>query len=94
MTARLAAGLVEAVEGVQAQAARIEVPVLIVHGEADPLCDVDGSRRFCAALRSEGSEIRAYPGLLHEVLNEPEREQVLADIHGWIEKGLPAGAGS
>jgi alpha-beta hydrolase superfamily lysophospholipase len=94
MTARLAAELLGAVEGVGAQASHIETPVLIVHGEADPLCDVEGSRRFHAALAVEGSEIRTYPGLLHEILNEPERERVLADIHGWIEKGLPAGAAS
>jgi alpha-beta hydrolase superfamily lysophospholipase len=93
MTARLAAELRAAVGGVQEAAARIEVPVLIVHGEADPLCDVAGSRRFHGALESEGSSILTYPGLLHEVLNEPEREQVLADIRDWIEKRV-AGEGA
>jgi alpha-beta hydrolase superfamily lysophospholipase len=93
MTARLAAELLAAVGGVQEAAARIEVPVLIVHGEADPLCDVAGSRRFHGALESEGSSILTYPGLLHEVLNEPEREQVLADIRDWIEKRV-AGEGA
>jgi alpha-beta hydrolase superfamily lysophospholipase len=92
MTARLAADLFRAAEGVQGEAARIEVPVLIVHGEADPLCDVEGSRRFHRSLATEGSGVRTYPGLLHEILNEPEREQVLADIHGWIEKRAPGGA--
>jgi alpha-beta hydrolase superfamily lysophospholipase len=93
MTARLAAELRAAVGEVQEGAARIEVPVLIVHGEADPLCDVAGSRRFHGALESEGSSLLTYPDLLHEVLNEPEREQVFADIRDWIEKRV-AGEGS
>jgi alpha-beta hydrolase superfamily lysophospholipase len=94
MTARLGAELIRAVGGVQAGAPRIEVPVLIVHGEMDPLCDVEASRRFHGALQSEGSRILTYPGLLHEILNEPEREQVLADILSWIEKAVPGGAGT
>ena len=73
---------------------RLECPVLIVHGEADPLCDVAGSRRFHGALEPEGSSILTYPGLLHEVLNEPEREQVLADIRDWIEKRVAAEGGA
>jgi len=72
---------------------RAERALVIVHGEADPLCDVAGSRRFHGALESEGSSILTYPGLLHEVLNEPEREQVLADIQDWIEKRV-AGEGA
>ncbi len=89
---RLGAELMDAQAGVEASACRVEVPLLIVHGEADPLCDVEGSRRFHAALGAAGGELRTYPGLLHEVLNEPEYERVLADIHSWIEKRVPAGA--
>ncbi len=83
---RLAAEVVRAAGLVRASARSINVPVLIVHGEDDPLCRVEGSRDFYAQLKPEGCEIRTYPGLRHEVLNEPEREQVLEDIHGWLEK--------
>ncbi len=90
---RLVAEMVRAARLVRASARSIKVPILIVHGEADPLCRVEGSRDFHAELESEGCEIRTYPGLRHEVLNEPEREQVLEDIHGWLEKRFATGVG-
>jgi acylglycerol lipase len=29
--------------------------------------------------------LKFYDGLYHEVFNEPEREQVLADVAAWLE---------
>ena len=91
-SARLIASLLRETERVATAAPGIELPVLIVHGEDDPICPVDGSRSFANGLAAAGSELKTYPGLRHEILNEPEREQVLADIHGWIEKRIPTGA--
>ncbi len=88
---RLGTELLRAASVVRASARAVRVPVLIVHGEADSLCQVEGSRDFHAQLQPEGCELRTYPGLRHEVLNEPEREQVLADIHGWLEKRVATG---
>ena len=31
-----------------------------------------------------GSELRIYPELRHEILNEPEWESVLGDLFGWL----------
>jgi alpha-beta hydrolase superfamily lysophospholipase len=92
MSARLAASLLDAARAVEGKPSRVEVPVLIVHGEQDLVCSVDGSRRFHGGLRPAGSDLVVYPGLRHEVLNEPEREQVLTDIGAWIEKHVPAGS--
>ena len=39
---------------------------------------IEGSRAFHGGLRVPGSAFRAYPGLRHEIFNEPEREQVFA----------------
>lgn len=88
---RLATELLRAAQRVRTSAREITVPVLTVHGEADPLCRVEGSHDFCAELEPSGCEFRTYPGLLHEVLNEPEREQVLAEIHDWLEKRVTLG---
>ena len=87
----LHARIVRAAQRVRTSAREITVPVLTVHGEADPLCRVEGSHDFCAELEPSGCEFRTYPGLLHEVLNEPEREQVLAEIHDWLEKRVTLG---
>lgn len=87
-SARLAAELLRAAGSAQACAAKLEIPLLIVHGEADPLCDVQGSREF-ARLAGARVELRTYPGLLHEVLFEPEGPQVLGDVVAWIEQRIP-----
>jgi alpha-beta hydrolase superfamily lysophospholipase len=89
ISARLATSLLEAAAVAADKAGQVEAPVLIVHGEADQLCLAEGSRRFHAGLRTAGSDVRFYPELRHEVLNEPEREQVMRDIHAWIEKQVP-----
>ncbi len=88
-TARMAAELMRAVALGAGAAGRTRVPLLIIHGEADPLCDVRGSREFARA-GGAGVELRTYPGLLHEVLFEPEGPGVLDDVIDWIERRVPA----
>jgi alpha-beta hydrolase superfamily lysophospholipase len=91
-SARLLAELLTAAGRAVEAAPRVEVPLLLVHGEADPLCDVAGSRRFHAAMKPGLGELRTYPGLLHEVLNEPEWPRVAGDILDWIERRALANA--
>lgn len=91
-TARLLQEMLSAAGRAVAAAPRVEVPFLLVHGESDPLCSVDGSRRFHAALPPGRGELRTYPGLLHEVLNEPEWQSVLADVLGFVERRAVANA--
>ena len=85
-SARLVSELLGAITAIEAGAAAVEVPLLVVHGEDDPLCPVDGSRRFVEQVTTPGSEFRSYTRLRHEVLNEPEREQVMNDIAAWLDK--------
>jgi len=69
----------------------LALPLLMLHGGADPLCLSEGSRRFFAQLPSgearDSSELHIYPELRHEIFNEPEREKVFSDILGWIAAG-------
>jgi alpha-beta hydrolase superfamily lysophospholipase len=87
-TASLAVGMIDAGRKALTGAARVGVPVLLLHGGEDPLCPAAGSERFHAGLSPEvlaQSAIRIYPKLRHEILNEPEREQVLEDLLRWIQ---------
>jgi len=87
MSARFAAGLFSMVEQVGRAASRVERPILILHGEADPICPVSGSRRFHAGLAPEiikSSRLSVYPGLRHEIFNEPERETIWREMLAWI----------
>lgn len=72
-----------------ARAPQLTVPFLLLHGEADGLADPLGSKRFFAASMVPGREIHLYPGLYHEILNEPERERVFEDLEAWLSKPIP-----
>jgi alpha-beta hydrolase superfamily lysophospholipase len=81
MTASLAAELLSAIERTHARG--IETPVLVLHGDSDPICPIGGSERFASELPR--GHFVSYPGLRHEIFNEPERETVFKDLLEWIE---------
>ena len=84
MTLRFGAAFLGAQAETLAGAPRVAIPMLILHGGDDPLCLVEGSRRFFSGLAHRESALRIYPGLRHEILNEPERETVLGDLLAWM----------
>ncbi|MDJ0850168.1 MAG: alpha/beta hydrolase [Myxococcota bacterium] len=86
MTFSLADEFVSAALRVGSEAPAVEVPMLLLHGEEDPLCPAEASRAFFAGLRSPGSALRIYPRLRHEIFQEPEREQVFSDLLGWLQE--------
>ena len=76
--------LLEVGETMPQRAPALTAPLLVVHGDADRLIPVDGSRRLIECVGSTDVELKVYPGLYHEVFNEPERAQVLGDVVSWI----------
>ena len=59
-------------------------------GTADRLCPPSGSELVAANIGSEDLTVKRYEGLFHEIMNEPEREQVLDDLVAWLDGHLPA----
>jgi acylglycerol lipase len=84
ITLSMARELFTAMDGIIEGARLIDRPVLMLHGEADPICAVDGSREFFDQLESPDRELKTYPGLLHEIFNEPTRERVYDDVLAWL----------
>lgn len=80
----LAAGLLEAAQRTLAGAAEVRAPMLLLHGEADRLCPVEGSRRFYEKLAVPDKRLCVYPGLYHEIFNEPEQLRVFQDLLDWL----------
>jgi alpha-beta hydrolase superfamily lysophospholipase len=70
------------------RAPALTAPLLVVHGAEDALIPVDGSRQLVEVVGSPDVELKIYPGLYHEVFNEPERDQVLNDVVSWINARL------
>lgn len=69
-------------------AAKLTAPLLIVHGEKDRLIGVEGSRILAENAACAEVALKVYPGLFHEVFNEPEKDLVLDDVTAWIETHL------
>lgn len=90
MTTSFAAEMLDAVARTAGGGADVRVPMLLLHGEDDPLCPVQGSRAFYERLNVEPRGLRTYPGLRHEIFNEPERDAVLGDLIEWIRASEPA----
>jgi alpha-beta hydrolase superfamily lysophospholipase len=82
--AGIARALLQVGETMPRRAAALTAPLLVVHGSEDRLIPVDGSRRLVECVGSYDVQLKIYPGLYHEVFNEPERYQVLDDVVSWI----------
>jgi len=87
-TARLSCEFLKAMQRVSEKADGITLPVLIVQGGADTVVDPDGALMLHSAVGSADKTLKIYDGLYHEIHNEPEHPQVLADISAWFEEHL------
>jgi alpha-beta hydrolase superfamily lysophospholipase len=63
----------------------LKLPVLIMHGDADKMVNPSGSQLAYAQIGSADKTLKLYPGLRHEVHNEPEKLEVLHDVTEWLD---------
>jgi alpha-beta hydrolase superfamily lysophospholipase len=80
-----------AVDEIAAGSSLGSLPTLWVHGEEDALAPLELTRQAVERIRGDRLEERIYLGARHEVLNETNREEVLDDIAGFLDRAL-AGA--
>ncbi len=86
----------EVADGSRLEGMRKDLPVYIAVGEHDP---VNGELALVRALvdryqRAGLSDVtlRTYPGARHEVFNETNRAEVVADLLTWLSEKMPASA--
>jgi acylglycerol lipase len=64
----------------------LRLPVLIMAGDGGP--DGARSRVMYEFTGSKDRTLKLYEGLLHEIFNEPEHQQVMSDLAAWLETAL------
>jgi len=67
------------------------LPLLVIGGECDPVSDGKRLTDLANALRAAGSqhlELTVYPQARHELFNESNRDEVIADVLAWIDRAL------
>jgi alpha-beta hydrolase superfamily lysophospholipase len=92
---RLARFIVDGGEQVRAQAASWRLPTLLLYAGADRCVAPAGSDAFAQRAPSAQVQTHRYPGLFHEIFNEPEQAQVLGELSGWLQArfgAVPAAA--
>lgn len=92
LPARTVAELGAAIESFPSRAPEITVPTLILYGAADTLCPTEGSVMLGRRIGAGDKTIKSYPGLYHEILNEPEQEQVMDDLCAWLNAHVSSSA--
>ena len=84
------AELVRADERLKEEFPLITLPVLILHGTADKVTNPKGSQLFFDTAGSKDKTLKLYDGHVHDLLNDFDRDKVMADILEWIGVRLPA----
>ena len=92
ITARWAVEFLRACKECLNNAGNIKKPLLVFHGQGDPITSCKASEEFYAKASSEVKKLYTYEGLFHETINELEadREKVLNDVTEWILKNIGA----
>lgn len=86
-TAKMGHEVFGAMKRTSAKLHRLSVPTYVLHGDEDPIVPQTAS----LPLRGLGGvTYRSWPGLRHECLNEPEQDQVMAEIDEWLVGRLAA----
>jgi len=86
LSARLYYEVRQACSAVLAGAAEIALPLLLLHGQADPITSWAATRDFFEANASPDKTLKLYPGVFHETHNDLGREEVLDDIVAWLRR--------
>jgi acylglycerol lipase len=89
LPARTVAELSKAIEGFPEAVTRFRLPLLVMHGTADRLVPIAGGEMVAERAGSEDKTFKRYDGLFHEILNEPERQQVVNDMADWLDARFP-----
>jgi lysophospholipase len=84
LPARMGAELARMWKTLPEQMPKIKLPILIMHGSADQLSDPAGSKLLYERVSSKDKTLKLYDGFYHEIFNEPEHKQVMADVEAWL----------
>ncbi len=79
--------MLEVIPWTFAHAHEFPVPLLLMHGTEDALGYARGSEEF-ARLAGEKATLKLWPGLYHELHNEPQKQEVFQYMIEWMDAHL------
>jgi len=84
ISARMYTEMTAAMDRATVNAPHLTIPCLIVHGTADKIVSIDGSKTFFANAGSPDKKSIWYDGMYHECLHETQRKKVFDDLRAWM----------
>lgn len=82
--ARTGAELLKCIKQTRSILNQLAIPLLAMHGSEDRTTMPEGTKKLYQDAVSSDKQLKIYEGLFHELVNEPERDQVIQDICTWI----------
>lgn len=64
------------------------LPLLLMHGSGDQITSVDATQQFAEQVPRDCT-LKIWPGLYHELHNEPEKEAIIACLINWLKAQIP-----
>lgn len=83
-TMTLATFVLDAIERVSAQAGQMTTPLLVLHGTADRVVPIHGTRAVFPRFGAADKTFVEIPGAFHALPIEPEGDEVAARIAAWL----------
>lgn len=68
----------------QQNLSRLAAPFLVLHGSDDSVSDPEASQKLYKEASSTDKNIVLYEGLLHDLLFEREKEEIMENIISWL----------
>jgi alpha-beta hydrolase superfamily lysophospholipase len=75
-----------AMERVHAAAGNFKAPLLMLLGTGDRICDHQRAAAFYEAYGGADKSLCRFEGYYHELFNEPEKDDVLEVVLGWLRR--------
>lgn len=82
--ARTAKELLKTIAKNHASMDKFDVPFLVLHGDQDRLTNPEGSKELYLRAKTFDRSIKIYPGAWHDLLHEPNSDEVIQDIKKWL----------
>jgi glycerol kinase len=88
VSARWFNSMMKAIVDANSRAASLRIPMLLMQSGDDILVDPAAPGRWAEAAPNGLVELVVWEGLFHEMLNEPEQDQVRTRITDWLERKI------
>mmetsp|Transcript_1647 Transcript_1647/g.2482 ORF Transcript_1647/g.2482 Transcript_1647/m.2482 type:complete len:150 (+) Transcript_1647:1-450(+) len=88
---RMCVELLKAVDDIHSHGTNIECPLLILHSEADTMCEPEGSISLHEKAKSTDKSLHVFPDegdLWHAILTEPGKQKPFSKIREWFNSRL------